>query len=484
MVRRNAFVALGGHSKGMPTSVFGGTLAVLVALRVYSVLCLVLAATGLFLDPSTWSGSVEAGLASPFHGHLNPFGWVFQVFVSAHCVTGVALFLVCLVPLLVKKGGKAHRWFGRAFLLLWLLHLVDGLANSGQILMARGFDATRYLDVTGQGFSLYLYLQFAFISSMVIDFLANGLAAIHYKNRTPSRAMRATMVALPASSMLFGAGLAAWGGMRLLSDAPPETPNTIPFAWIFVVQVPAYLYLLAKNLRYWARATPQRWLHGWALEHRRNMMFCVQVTLYTGIANVCDRFVPQLTPIFFGLIDVGFLVWILTEERALRRLVVRSRLGLALVDCLRARREPGPALEPGDEAWVRRVFDLDGSGEIELHDAEALLRAQGIEPTAEEREALAVALDRNGDGRIDQAELAAFLAAHFTAEPTAEAELRLAFRQLDADGNGEIDLDELGRVLGRGDDALPWPAVERVLDELDQDGSGTLAWSEFVDATA
>lgn len=62
--------------------------------------------------------------------------------------------------------------------------------------------------------------------------------------------------------------------------------------------------------------------------------------------------------------------------------------------------------------------------------------------------------------------------------------LRLVFRQLDADGNGEIDLDELGRVLGRGDAALPWPAVERVLDELDQDGSGTLAWSEFVAATA
>ena len=71
--------------------------------------------------------------------------------------------------------------------------------NSGQILLARGFEPTRYLDATDQGFSLYLYMQFCFISSMVVDFLANGLAALQYKNHVPSAAMRWVMLAMPAT---------------------------------------------------------------------------------------------------------------------------------------------------------------------------------------------------------------------------------------------------------------------------------------------
>jgi hypothetical protein len=77
-----------------------------------------------------------------------------------------------------------------------MLHLFDGLVNSGQLLIARGFEPTHYLDSTKQGFSLYLYIQFCFISSLVIDFLANGLAALQYKNRMPPAGMRALMLAM------------------------------------------------------------------------------------------------------------------------------------------------------------------------------------------------------------------------------------------------------------------------------------------------
>src|SRR6185295_9869314 len=125
------------------------------------------------------------------------------------------------------------------FVAFWILHLFDGLVNSGQLLLARGFEPTRYLDSTKQGFSLYLYIQFCFISSMVIDFLANGLAALQYKNRMPAAGMRAIMLAMPITSMMLGVGMTCWGIYRLAGHEPPATPETTPFAVVFVVQVPA-----------------------------------------------------------------------------------------------------------------------------------------------------------------------------------------------------------------------------------------------------
>ncbi len=488
LVRRNAFLDLRAHDGPMPNAAFAAIITLLLALRIYSLLCMGLAWQGAYLDPSTWATgeTVSTELVTPFHAHENPFGWVFQIFVTLHNFTGVALFAVCLVPLFTKKGGRAHKAFGRVFVALWLLHLIDGLANSGTILIARGFDPTRYYDVTGQGFSLYLYIQFAFISSMIIDFLANGLAAIHYKNRPPGPAMRAIMLFLPITSALFGIGIAIWGALRLASDAPPETPNTIPFAVIFVVQIPVYLYLLYRNIRYWARPTPQSWLHGWTMEHQRNLMFCVQVTLYTGIANVGDRFAPVLTPFLFGLIDVGFIVWILTKERAMRRHVAKSRLGLALVSALRGEEASGTAavaeLSKAEEAWIQKLFDLDEDGSVAIADVRGLLEAQGLRLTDEEMERLRAQLDHDGDGRIDSDELTRFLAGWFTVQPSNEDELHLAFRSLDTDGDGRITADDLHEALSEGEDGLSPEEIEWLMRLTDLDGSGAIEWEEFLTA--
>lgn len=250
-----------------------------------------------------------------------------------------------------------------------------------------------------------------------------------------------------------------------------------------MVQIPPYLYLLARNVQYWARPTPRSWLHGWVMEHQRNLMFCVQVTLYTGIANVADRFAPALTPFLFGLIDVGFIVWILTRERALRRLVVRSRLGLALVSALRGGRRREPArLSPRDTAWVRELFDLDRSGKVELDDVRALLAEQGVEATDGELRALRERLDGDGDGCVDADELAVFLAAWFATYPSNEDELALAFRSLDADGDGQITPEELRHALADGDEGLREPEIERIMRVTDLDASGTIDWEEFVEA--
>src|SRR6185369_329461 len=143
----------------------------------------------------------------------------------------------CLVPLFVAKGSPVHVRFGRAFVAFWILHLFNGLVNSGQLLLARGLEPTHYLDSTKQGFSLYLYIQFCFISSMVIDFLTNGLAALQYKNHMPAAGMRALMLEMPITSMMLGVAMTCWGIYRLAGHEPPATPTTTQYAVIYVVQV-------------------------------------------------------------------------------------------------------------------------------------------------------------------------------------------------------------------------------------------------------
>jgi Ca2+-binding EF-hand superfamily protein len=485
-LRRNAFLALREHTRAMPHAIFLCVLVPLVLYRISTWLVFLAAWRGWLVDQSYWAdgGMGHAAYVTPFHGHPNPFGWRFgfQGFVAMHNITGMLLFAVCLVPLFASKGGKLHVRFGRAFVLLWLLHMLDGLANSSQILLVRGLEPTRYYDTLGTGFSLYLYIQFAFIASVVIDFLANGLAALQYKNRLPSKAMRAVMVILPLSSMLFGVSLLLWGLVQLVGGAPPATPKTTEFAVIYVVQVPAYLYLLGKNLAYWAEPTPRGWLHGWVTEHQRNMMFCVQVTLYTGLANATMRFAPWLTAWLFSAIEVGFIAWLLLKERAIRRHVVRSRLGLALVSMLRGlpSKHAAGGLEASDRRWVMKLFDVDGDSRLERADVRALLAQQGVEPTGPELDRIFQSLDHNDDGVVDGDELVSFLVTWFVPDPSSRAHLALAFRALDRDGNGHISAGELREALTSGADALRDSEVDDVLALVDSNGDGKLDWHEFL----
>ena len=100
---------------------------------------------------------------TPYHDKTNVFGdaWSHQLLVQSHIVTGAGLFAVCLVPMFVAKGGTLHLLFGRVFVVLWLLHLVNGLHNSMIILTTRGLVEERYISGKERAeFSLWLYVQF------------------------------------------------------------------------------------------------------------------------------------------------------------------------------------------------------------------------------------------------------------------------------------------------------------------------------------
>lgn len=502
-LRHNAFLALRDHNRSLNTGAFAVIIGCLTAFKLLSLITLFVAWQGWLWDPSTWAGAeIDTTYRSPFHGHPNPFGWhwLYQGFLIAHNITGAGLFIVCLVPLFARKGDRIHVLFGRAFVVLWLFHLLDGLVNSGQLLLARGFDPTRYLDTVEpvkQGFSLYLYLQFAFIASMVIDFLAHGMAALQYKSQPPGKGMRVLMLFLPTTSLIFGLSLMGWGLLYLIGDEPGATKKTTEFAIIYLFQIPAYVYLLGKNIQYWLRPSPRTWLRDWLTEHQRNMMFCVQVTLYTGMANLTMREAPWLTPVLFISIDVGFIVWLLTKERALRRRVTRSRVGLGMLAALRSKRSNARApwrrqvmsrqavtasISERDKRWIMDLFDVDHSGTLDLDEIRELLHHQGVELSDAEFKDLLDMLDENGDGVIDGEEFGSFLATWVAPDPSVRDELTLAFQALDRDGDGHIDAEELATALGGGDGGLDRQELMDLMATIDKDGSGTIEWEELLAA--
>lgn len=59
-----------------------------------------------------------------------------------------------------------------------------------------------------------------------------------------------------------------------------------------------------------------------------------------------------------------------------------------------------------------------------------------------------------------------------------------AFKSVDADGSGEIDLNELNTIMAQIADDMGVPApskqdVQEVLDEIDTDRSGKIDFNEF-----
>lgn len=115
-----------------------------------------------------------------------------------------------------------------------------------------------------------------------------------------------------------------------------------------------------------------------------------------------------------------------------RRATARAGAGLGLLAAL-AVLSPGPARPGADrQAAYFALLDRDASGFVELDEYLAYLQ-QGFD-----------ALDRNGDGYLDDAELPAGARPSPTRQRRAHAEaVRASFRRQDLDRDGRLSPSEL-----------------------------------------
>jgi Ca2+-binding EF-hand superfamily protein len=152
---------------------------------------------------------------------------------------------------------------------------------------------------------------------------------------------------------------------------------------------------------------------------------------------------------------------------------------------------------------VFRALDSDGSGLLDRAELAAALTKAGVAASAEAVDAMISAADENGDGRVSLAEfqhLCALVGAHaaggdalpppdgLAAWRSARDALHLTdslqqmgdlFRALDADGSGLVDRAELAAALAKAGLFLSAEAVDAMLRAADADGDGRISLAEW-----
>ncbi|RRT53688.1 hypothetical protein B296_00029229 [Ensete ventricosum] len=144
---------------------------------------------------------------------------------------------------------------------------------------------------------------------------------------------------------------------------------------------------------------------------------------------------------------------------------------------------PSPSLFAGlnttdDLQKVFNRYDANGDGKISATELAGVLRALGADSSAAEVRDMIAEMDANGDGFVDLHEFADF---HHRGVDAAAAErvLREAFDVYDLDGNGLISAEELHRVMSRLGEKCSVKDCSRMIRPVDADGDGNVNFEEF-----
>merc|ERR1739847_57587 len=139
-----------------------------------------------------------------------------------------------------------------------------------------------------------------------------------------------------------------------------------------------------------------------------------------------------------------------------------------------------------DEIKCLKVcFDLFDTKKVDFLSADDLgeiMRAMGFRPTEEELKDLLLEIDEDGSGEIKFAEFCQLCATFLVEDPdmeTMKRELKDAFRIYDKEGLGFITTETLRGLISELLAPLTEEELEGILEELDEDGSGSMDFDEF-----
>ena len=135
--------------------------------------------------------------------------------------------------------------------------------------------------------------------------------------------------------------------------------------------------------------------------------------------------------------------------------------------------------------YVQVCFDLFDTKQVEFlsgDDLGEIMRAMGFRPTEEELADLLHEVDEDGSGEIEFGEFCQLCATFLVEDPPLEEmkkELKDAFKLYDREGQGFITNDTLREIITELLAPLTEEEVEGILEELDEDGSGSMDFDEF-----
>ena len=150
------------------------------------------------------------------------------------------------------------------------------------------------------------------------------------------------------------------------------------------------------------------------------------------------------------------------------------------------------------------MFDTKKVDFLSADDLGEIMRAMGFRPTEEELKELLLEIDEDGSGEIEFAEFCQLCATFLVEDPdmeTMKRELKDAFRYekyhvikmslskkviknvivriYDKEGLGYITTETLRGLIGELLAPLTEEELEGILEELDEDGSGSMDFDEF-----
>merc|ERR1711970_1398306 len=142
-------------------------------------------------------------------------------------------------------------------------------------------------------------------------------------------------------------------------------------------------------------------------------------------------------------------------------------------------------LAPDEIKCLKVCFDLFDTKKQEFLSADDLgeiMRAMGFRPTEEELKELLLEIDEDGSGEIEFGEFCQLCATFLVEDPdmeTMKRELKDASRIYDKEGLGYITTETLRGLIGELLAPLTEEELEGILEELDEDGSGSMDFDEF-----
>ncbi|EFB18868.1 hypothetical protein PANDA_013090, partial [Ailuropoda melanoleuca] len=126
------------------------------------------------------------------------------------------------------------------------------------------------------------------------------------------------------------------------------------------------------------------------------------------------------------------------------------------------------------------LFDVDGSGTIDVKELKIAMQALGFEPKKEEIKKMIAEIDKEGNGTITFEDFFAIMSVKMVYEKNEKEEILKAFKLFDDDDTGSITLNNIKRVAKELGENLTDDELQEMLDEADRDRDGEINEEEFL----